>query len=86
MVATTMGAVANPPEGDTWTGLLEEALPVQDALSWAVLPGCGGLVVFVGTVRDHAEGRPGVSGLNYEAYVEQVDPKLQEIVRMARDR
>ncbi len=72
------------PEGDTWTGLFHTQLPVDRAVSWAVLPGCGGLVSFLGTVRDHAEDRPGVTSLEYEAYTEQVDPRLHAIAGEAR--
>ena len=59
---------------------------MEAALEWAVLPGCGAVVNFVGTVRDHAEGRPGVTGIEYEAYVEQVEPRLRAIAETARDR
>jgi molybdopterin synthase catalytic subunit len=44
------------------------------------------VVNFVGTVRDHAEGRPGVTGIEYEAYAEQVEPRLSAIAAAARDR
>jgi len=41
-------------------------------------------VLFTGTVRDHAEGRPGVTALEYEAYEEEVCPRLSAIVAEAR--
>lgn len=41
-------------------------------------------MVFVGTVRDHAEGRPGVVELDYEAYAEVAERRLAEIVGAAR--
>jgi molybdopterin synthase catalytic subunit len=44
------------------------------------------VVVFGGTVRDHAEGRPGVVELEYEAYVDQVKPRLVAIAREAQSR
>lgn len=44
----------------------------------------GGTVLFVGTVRDHSPGKPGVTHLEYEAYAEQVVPKIEEIVAEAR--
>jgi molybdopterin synthase catalytic subunit len=43
-------------------------------------------VLFSGTVRDHADGRPGVSHLEYEAYVDQVEPRLARIAGEARAR
>ena len=57
-----------PAAGDDWFGLTDEALPVTALYDWAVRPGCGAVVVFSGTVRDHAEGRAGVEQLVYEAY------------------
>ena len=62
----------------------EHPLPANEATNWAILPGCGGVVTFCGTVRDHSDGRPGVSSLEYEAYVEQVVPRLTEVARAAR--
>jgi molybdopterin synthase catalytic subunit len=59
---------------------------VETALDWAVRPGCGAVVSFVGTVRDHAEGRPGVTGIEYEAYADHVEPRLSAIASAARDR
>ena len=81
-----MRSVKPPSTGDDWVGLTAGRLPVETALEWAVLPGCGAVVNFVGTVRDHAEGRPGVTGIEYEAYVEQVEPRLRAIAETARDR
>jgi molybdopterin synthase catalytic subunit len=79
-------ALVQPPAGDTWIALTESPLPVGVAVDWAVLPGCGAVVLFSGTVRDHAEGRPGVSKLAYEAYTEQVEPRLRAIADEARER
>ncbi|MEO7837030.1 MAG: molybdenum cofactor biosynthesis protein MoaE [Acidimicrobiales bacterium] len=75
------------PRGDLdWTGLTTAPLPVADAVSWAVLPGCGAVVSFSGTVRDHAEDRPGVSLLEYEAYESEVEPRLRDLAGQARGR
>ena len=49
-----------PPENDDWLALTEDELPVGAAYDWAVRPHCGAVVLFSGTVRDHAEGRDGV--------------------------
>jgi molybdopterin synthase catalytic subunit len=51
-----------------------------------VRPDCGGLVLFSGTARDHADGRPGVERLEYEAYDSQVVPRLRDVAGEARDR
>jgi molybdopterin synthase catalytic subunit len=74
------------PAGDTWIALTDSELPVGEVLDWAVRPGCGAVVLFSGTVRDHAEGRTGVSKLVYEAYTEQVEPRLAAIAEEARRR
>lgn len=78
------GTVQPPDVGDTWTGLNDGPLPVEAASAWAVQPSCGAVVTFSGTARDHADGRPGVTDLEYEAYVEHVIPRLDQIVERAR--
>lgn len=79
----------SPPEhvvGDTWLALTTEALAVGDVHDWCVRPDCGAVVVFSGTVRDHAEHRTGVVELEYEAYEEQVEPRLEAIAHEMRSR
>lgn len=61
-------------------------LPVGDATSWAITPGCGAVVTFTGTTRDHAGGRTGVHLLEYEAYEEQVVPVLARVATSVRER
>lgn len=68
-----------PEDDDIWVGLTDEPLPVAEAGDWVVRPECGAVVLFSGTARDHAPGRPGVDRLEYEAYVEQVTPRLRAI-------
>lgn len=75
-----------PDQGDTWLALTAEPLPVGAAADWSVLPRCGAVVLFSGTARDHADGRPGVSLLEYEAYEEQVVPRLAAIADDCRAR
>ena len=74
------------PDGDDWVSIGGEPLPVTSALEWAVRPECGAVVLFAGTVRDHADGRPGVTALEYEAYEEEVGPRLSAITVEARRR
>jgi molybdopterin synthase catalytic subunit len=74
-----------PPESGDWVGVGTGPVPVEAAWQWAILPGCGGIVTFCGTVRDHSEGRPGVTCLEYEAYVEQVAPQLARVAAAARE-
>ena len=75
-----------PPKSGDWVGVGTGSLPVEAAWRWAILPGCGGTVTFCGTVRDHSEGRPGVTWLEYEAYVEQVASRLTQVADAARSR
>ena len=58
-----------------------------NALGSAVLdPTAGGVVTFLGTVRNHSPGKAGVTHLVYEAYNELVQEKILEIVAEARDK
>ena len=75
-----------PATGDTWIGVTDEPLLVGAAYDWCVLPSCGAVVLFSGTVRDHADGRPGVQHLTYEAYEEHAVAKLAELVDELRRR
>jgi len=68
-----------PAGGDDWVGFGYERLPLEQALAWSQQPSCGGVVLFVGTVRDHAPGRPDVAWLEYEAYDEHVTARLAAI-------
>lgn len=81
-----MARVEPPHDADTWTGLSAGPLPVERASAWVVLPHCGAVVVFSGTARDHSQGRAGVDRLEYEAYEEQVVPRLDAIADAARRR
>lgn len=69
---------------------MSEELSIGEAYDWAVQPTCGAVVVFSGTVRDHAEEagvrRDGVTHLVYEAYDEQVLPRFAAIVNEMRAR
>jgi molybdopterin synthase catalytic subunit len=86
---TTLAAVvplAPPADGDDWLGLTDAVLPAGVAADWAVRPSCGAVVLFSGTSRDHSPGRIGVTTLEYEAYEEQVVPRLAAIAEAARAR
>jgi molybdopterin synthase catalytic subunit len=77
------GAVQPPASGD-WIDVAGVPLPVDAATTWATTPSSGALVVFLGVVRDHAEGRDGVTGLTYEAYEEEATAKLAAVAAEAR--
>jgi molybdopterin synthase catalytic subunit len=46
-------------------------------------PSAGAVVLFLGTARDHSEGRTGVTHLEYEAYPGVVIEKIEELVLIA---
>ena len=73
-------------EENEWLALTSDPLPIPAIYEWAVAPECGAIVLFSGTVRDHAEGRDDVVALEYEAYDEVVVPVFRDIVRDMRDR
>ncbi|MEO6121999.1 MAG: molybdenum cofactor biosynthesis protein MoaE [Acidimicrobiales bacterium] len=76
-----------PRDGeDDWTGIGASPLALAEAAAWAIGPAWGALVVFAGTVRDHAEGRAGVTGLDYEVYEEPAAVRLAAVAAEARSR
>ncbi|HVX23257.1 MAG TPA: molybdenum cofactor biosynthesis protein MoaE [Acidimicrobiales bacterium] len=85
-LATDQADQTAPPSGDDWVTLGHRPLPVAAAVAWATVPGCGAVVTFAGTVRDHAEGRPGVEELTYEAYEGPAVQRMGAVVAEARRR
>ena len=69
---------------NTWIGLSAEPLPVDEATHWVSDPSTGAIVSFNGIARNHSEGRNNVTVLEYEAYEQQVIPRLQAIADKAR--
>ncbi|MDQ2826005.1 MAG: molybdenum cofactor biosynthesis protein MoaE, partial [Actinomycetota bacterium] len=77
----------DPPYGrDDWVGVSADPLPLRAVAAFAERADCGAAVVFTGSVRNHSEGRAGVRSLEYEAYEEQVTPRLAAIAAEARAR
>ena len=56
------------------------ALSVDDVLAAVRDSGFGGIVVFLGTVRDRSRGKR-VTHLEYEAYAEMAETKMREIAQ-----
>ncbi len=78
--------MASSQDCDDWLDIQGDPLPVEEAARWVARPGCGAVVVFTGLVRDHAEGRRGVTSLEYEAYPEAARARLAELAAEARRR
>jgi molybdopterin synthase catalytic subunit len=83
--------VQPPVDGNSWLGLTDQVLPLGAVYDWCVQPQCGAVVLFSGTVRDHAADDDGVMRtdvqyLTYEAYDEQVVPAFRAIERELRSR
>ena len=64
----------------------EEPIDLAELGSVVQDPTAGGVVTFLGTVRNHSPGKAGVTHLVYEAYNELVEEKVLEIVAEARDK
>lgn len=77
---------AAPVASDTWVALSDAPLPVAAAAEWVVRPDTGASVVFTGTARDHAPGRPGVHRLEYEAYEEHAAARMEHLADDLRAR
>lgn len=80
-----------PATGHSWFAVTEQVLPIAAAYEWCVQPECGAVVLFSGTVRDHAVAADGavrsdVTHLTFEAYDEQVVPAFARIADELRHR
>jgi molybdopterin synthase catalytic subunit len=65
--------------------LVEGPIALERLLAAAVRPDCGAVVLFLGTTRDHHEGRE-VLRLEYEAYRPMALTVLEQIEREAVER
>lgn len=65
--------------------ITEEPISEQAVRSWVETPEAGAIVLFLGVVRNHAEGRP-VKGLEYEAYSPMVEKTVATLFAQARAR
>jgi molybdopterin synthase catalytic subunit len=69
-----------------WIAVTSDELCIAPTQTWVSEPGCGAIVTFSGTVRDHAPGRVGVTSLEYEVDPEYAIPRLLEVAAAARRR
>jgi molybdopterin synthase catalytic subunit len=66
--------------------LCAEPLDPPALLDEVSRPDAGATALFLGTARDHSEGKTGVTHLEYEAYPEHVERSLREIAVEAAER
>jgi molybdopterin synthase catalytic subunit len=65
--------------------LSEHPLDVAETIARVSGPGMGGLVTFIGAVRDNARGRE-IRHLEYESYPEMAEREMQKIADAAAER
>ncbi|MBT8211760.1 MAG: molybdenum cofactor biosynthesis protein MoaE [Acidimicrobiia bacterium] len=63
-----------------------DPIDAQTLVGSVSTPQSGGIASFLGTVRDHAPGRTGVTHLEYEAYTDHVERVILEVVGEAQER
>jgi molybdopterin synthase catalytic subunit len=68
-----------------WTHVGPESIDPAAVLARVGTEADGAVVLFVGIVRDHAEGRP-VSGMTYEAYTSMASSELAALAGEAAER
>lgn len=67
------------------TAIVHDPIRNEDVLAHVGAEEDGAVVLFLGIVRDHADGRA-VTGMEYEAYEEMAEPVLREIALEAAER
>ncbi|MEL6656616.1 MAG: molybdenum cofactor biosynthesis protein MoaE [Bacteroidota bacterium] len=65
--------------------LLHTPLSLQHCQDWVAGATCGGIVHFVGTVREQTGGRP-VSRLDFEAYEPMAVSEMRKIAQTVKER
>ncbi|MCL4114393.1 UNVERIFIED_CONTAM: hypothetical protein GTU68_052329 [Idotea baltica] len=65
--------------------ILDSPLSVDECYQYVNAPNCGGINVFVGTVRDRTKGKKVVS-LDFEAYVPMAISEMEKIARTMQNR
>ncbi len=69
-----------------WLALTEADISTGEAIKWASIPSCGAVVSFLGNARNNSKDRDGVSSLDYEAYEDQVLPRLEALAQKIQTR
>lgn len=63
---------------NTQIRLSAEVLNLQECINWVMAPGCGGVDVFIGTVRNQTKGKR-VLRLEFEAYEKMAISEMQKL-------
>ncbi len=83
LASTVLRTLVHVTDPSIRVRLSAEALDPGALLSEVGRPDSGATAVFVGTARDHSDGKDGVTHLEYDAYVERVEASLETIAREA---
>ena len=70
---------------DDTISVVDTVLSLDDATKAVASPKAGATSLFVGTTRNHFEGKP-VVRLEYEAYVPMAVKEIRKVIEAARDR
>jgi len=75
----------SPQPSETWVELAENVIDVNSVLKRVSYPQAGGVVIFLGTVRDNSRSRH-VKFLEYEAYKPMAIKEMNRVAEEARRR
>jgi len=75
-----------PVPGSDHVSVSEAPIDPAALIAAVTDPSAGAVVLFLGTVRDHAPGRAVVTSLEYETYHEVVEQRIAAVVVEARNR
>ena len=75
----------SPESAPVWTELVQQAIDVNAVLKRVSYPQAGGVVIFLGTVRDNSRSRH-VKFLEYEAYKPMAIKEMNRVAEEARRR
>jgi len=62
--------------------VLTEPIDHAELVEFVASPAAGATVLFLGTVRDHSEGKEGITHLEYEVYLEEVERVIAGMVTL----
>lgn len=70
----------------TRVAITDQPIDVAEISAWCTTDASGALGIFCGTVRDHAEGRTGITRLDYEAHPTRAEDRIADVAAAARER